>query len=498
MLTKKVFLNALASFLDYGARVGVVLVTTPIVIHMLGASLFGVWQMLTRMGEHLAPSDGRASDALRWIIAEKQADSEAHAKRRALASALIVWTRFLPFFLLLGAALAWLSPRITNVAPEHYTVVRLAMGLVVVSTMFSTLKTFSGGVLFGQNLAHKNMGVMAGTTLLGGVLIVIAIHMGWGLPGLAMATAISMALGAIVSYRVAKRHVPWYGLEKPAPDEVKRTLRLSGWFVAWTFVENALIGADIMVLGYVASSGLVARYVVTAYGFQTITMVILTSIAAAMPGLGSVLSRGEVEKARLLRDETITYTWLLGMIVGATILLCNPSFVRLWVGPGQYAGDLENLMIVVVTLQLVLIRVDATIINLALDMRKKVFLGAGAAIFSIALSILLIPNFGIAGLCAALIAGRLVLSVAYPRIVHGFLQDGRKGRWRQWTRILVTAIAMSSIAWISGRHLIIKSWMELLVMATASVSISAGIVYWIALTDNQRTVLAGRVRSLID
>jgi O-antigen/teichoic acid export membrane protein len=497
MLTKKAVLNASASFLDYGARVAVVMVTTPILIHTLGASLFGAWQMLARMGDHLAPADGRSAVAFRWLIVDKQEDPEGHAKRRVLASALIIWIGFLPLFIALGAALVLLSPWITNVAAEHDTAVRLAMALVVVSTLCATLKMFPGGVLFAQNLAHKNMGVMAGTTIVGGVLIVIALYMGLGLPGVAGATLIGAALGAYVSFVVARHHVAWLGVERPTRREVETTLRLSAWYIAWTFVENLLVGADIMMLGYLASSGLVARYVVTAYGVQTVTMIMLTAIAAAMPGLGSIISRRDLVKARSIRNETITYTWLIGMVIGATVLLCNASFVRIWIGEAQYAGDLENLLIVMVTMQLVLIRVDAAVINLALDMRNKVLLGAGAAVLSLALSVPLIPQFGIVGLCVALMTGRIVLTVAYPRIVHDFLSDDAKGQWRRWIRVICAALLLLTVAALIGPHLVVASWAGLLAVASVSVIGSAGMAYWVALNTGQRRMLADRFRSVI-
>lgn len=64
MLTKRAFLNATAGFLGYGSKILVGLVITPFLVSSLGGSLFGVWQMLLRLGEPLSSFDGKSTEAL--------------------------------------------------------------------------------------------------------------------------------------------------------------------------------------------------------------------------------------------------------------------------------------------------------------------------------------------------------------------------------------------------------------------------------------------------
>src|SRR5881398_1692493 len=72
-LTRRASLNALQSLLDYGARLGVGLLVTPIVVAGLGRSLFGVWEMLNRLVSYMSAADGRPTEALRLIVANRQA-----------------------------------------------------------------------------------------------------------------------------------------------------------------------------------------------------------------------------------------------------------------------------------------------------------------------------------------------------------------------------------------------------------------------------------------
>src|SRR5207244_11559320 len=72
-LTGRASLNAVQSLLDYGAKLGVGLVVTPIVVAGLGRSLFGVWEMLNRLVTYMSAADGRPTEALRLIVSSRQA-----------------------------------------------------------------------------------------------------------------------------------------------------------------------------------------------------------------------------------------------------------------------------------------------------------------------------------------------------------------------------------------------------------------------------------------
>src|SRR5947207_13142475 len=56
-LTGRASLNAVQSLLDYGAKLGVGLVVTPIVVTGLGRSPLGAWVMRNRLVESSVPSE---------------------------------------------------------------------------------------------------------------------------------------------------------------------------------------------------------------------------------------------------------------------------------------------------------------------------------------------------------------------------------------------------------------------------------------------------------
>src|SRR5258708_12708605 len=95
-LTTRASLNAVQSLLDYAARLGVGLIVTPLLVSRLGRDLFGVWEMLNRLIGYMSAADGRPTEALRLVIATKQAASDPMDHRRAVASPPVACLLFSP------------------------------------------------------------------------------------------------------------------------------------------------------------------------------------------------------------------------------------------------------------------------------------------------------------------------------------------------------------------------------------------------------------------
>jgi O-antigen/teichoic acid export membrane protein len=495
-LTQKAYLNAFSSFLDYGVKVVVLSVVTPILVAGLGNSLYGVWQMLGRMITYMQAADGRPTQALKWLIANQQALDNPDEKRRHIGSALGVWLMFLPVILVLSIVLVWLAPIITKVPAELRGVVRFTCALLVVNFLLTNLIALPESVLRGMNLGYKRMGLQAGLSVVGGVLTVGALYTGAGLIGLAWAQIVLAALTGVLFWFVVKRYVPWFGITRPRMAEVRSFLKLSIWWFAWTLINKLLMASDILVLGIVASAEAVTTYSLTGYAAITLLSIVTMVLGAATPGLGGVIGTKQYDKALKLRREMMTMSWLLLTCIGSTILLWNRSFIYLWVGAEHYAGYWANLLTVIMIVQFAFIRNDTYVIDLTLELRGKVCMGAVAALLSIALSALLIPSFGIAGLCLGMIAGRLVLTVAYPFIVNSHLGNDHRLSLRKRVRPVLTMCLMFAASSYFGQELLAGNWLEWLLSIFVSFGLALCVAMFVGLRAELREPVTRRLMML--
>jgi hypothetical protein len=259
------------------------------------------------------------------------------------------------------------------------------------------------------------------------------------------------------------------------------------------------------VLGLLNSVESVTNYTLTKYVPETLLGVIVIIVFGIVPGLGGIIGTGDYERAIRLRKEIISFTWLAATALGAAILLWNRVFIVLWVGAEHYSGAIPNLLIVAGAMQLAFIRSDGNIIDLTLRLSQKVLLGFLSVTISIVSASLLVGYFelGIEGLCAGIIAGRLIISLGYPILIGRFLGINFAHQAHGILRPLIVTIflflAASSLgSWIlhpawSG----IKGWLMFIVSASLTGILMLLLSFYAGLSRTQRWNMLHRLRAVL-
>lgn len=498
-LTRKAYLNAIAAGVDYFARLVVGFVINPLLVNGLGDFFFGVWQVLSKTTSYLSAAGGRPTQALKWTIANQQASTDYEAKRRNVGSAIVAWAIFIPVLGIIGGLVAWFIPAFLDAAPEHVNTVRLAAAILVVNLLLINLTDVPRSVLRGENLGYKRMGLSAALVLIGGGLIALAIYFEQGLLGVSAALVCNTILTGVLFYAVMKRYVSWFGVARPQREEVVHFVQLSGWFLLWRLILQLIMSGDIVLLGFLDSAESVTPYTLTKYAPQTLIGLIAIVVTSVTPGLGGIMSSGKLKQATQVRGELMLLSWVIITVTGATILLWNPTFVSLWVAPEYFAGQAQLLLITLMTAQFVLIRNDANIIDLTLDLKHKVILGLFSLLISISLSIILVARleWGIIGLCLSFIAGRFLLTISYPIIVGRFLNLQLSKQIKYTIRPLFVTIALWAVALFFSDQLSALSWFQLLLRLIPTLLVTATFAILLGVSAKQRQSLLRRIQTVL-
>jgi O-antigen/teichoic acid export membrane protein len=498
-LTRRASLNALAALVDYGARVLIQLVLAPLMLRFLGPGGYGAWQVLQKLIGQATPAGGRPGEALKWSVAHHQSSGDEDRKRQQVGTALQVWVLFLPLVLLAGGVLAWWSPTFVHAAPGDVWLVRGTAALLVLNLVLLGLATVPQAVLQGENLGYRRLGLSTSILLFGGVLTAAALYAGWGLVGVAAATTVTTVLTGVTFLGIVRSQIGWWGVARPRPGALRGFVGLSGWFLLWNLVMQAIKGTDVIVLGLIGGMGLVTVYTLTSYVPHAITDAVFMVISATMPGLGGLVGAGEIDRASRVRAETLVLSWLVAAGAGAATIMWLPSFLGLWVGSQYDAGTLATVLICVMVLQLGLFRVDSNVIDLTLRMRAKVLLGLLSALLSAGLAVALLgpAGLGIPGLVLGLILGRLPLTVAYPLLVGRRLAvpwaTQLLGVWRA---ALATVALFGAATW--ARSVVeTDTWPTFLGASALSGVAFLALAYLLGLTAPQRRTVRRRARRLV-
>ena len=495
-LVRHAAMNSAAGAVEYLVRIAVTLVINPLLLAGLGPYGFGAWQVLRQLVGYAGPATGRPTQALRWITAREQSSTDDDAKRENVGSAVSVALMLTPLVLAIGAGLAWTAPVWTSAPPDLVWVVRAATAILVLQLVMATFADVPRAVLDGENLAYRRVGVAVGISIVGGLAMALAVHFELGIPGVAASPLLVTLLEAFLFTGIARREVRWFGLVWPRTREARNAfLGLSGWFLAWRFINQALRSSDLLILGTFGALETVSVYSLTRYVPEAVISMMGIALLAVMPGIGGIIGRGDTRAARALRGEMAALTWSFAIAAGATILFWNASFVGQWVGDDFYAGPLENLAILTLAVQYVFIRNDAGIIDLSLALRQKVLLGALTVGLSVGLAILALAVFdaGLLGLCVGLIVGRMVLTIGYP-ILAGRVVDTSPGeQLRAIIRPGVVGALMLGVSAFFGDVRQIEGWVGLFFAAAATFALSAGVAFLACFPGALRRRIGARI-----
>jgi O-antigen/teichoic acid export membrane protein len=498
-LSRRASMTSFASALDTAAGLIVQFVINPLLVGGLGTFLYGAWRFLYSLNGYLWAVSGRSAQALTWVIAHGQRTMDEDEKRRYVASAVVVWFAFLPLLVLVGGAAAWFAPNALDTPLDRVWDVRLAALLLGADAIALTLLSIPRSVLQGENLGYKRMGLSAALVVFNGLLMAGAIWLDTGLVGVAIANVLGTVTTGVLFWRVAKRYVPWFGVRRPHRPMLRSFVGLSAWFTAWKLVYEAMSAGDVIVLGVFGSAELVTVYTLTKFVAQSVVPIVGTLFEGTSPGLGAIIGAGELRRARELRNELMSFSWLLATVIGASLLMWNRSFVGLWVRPGLFGGSLVTLLIAVMAMQFVFIGNDARIIDLTLKVRGKVIAGACSAVVSFALAAVLILLTGqpIVAMCIGVIVGRSILTVAYPWLIAKLLDHPLAEQLRALPRPLAVTVALFVASMWLGRHLVVHTWAALVMFGGNTAFVIGVVAAFTGLGRGRRRALFARLRKIV-
>jgi hypothetical protein len=157
------------------------------------------------------------------------------------------------------------------------------------------------------------------------------------------------------------------------------------------------------------------------------------------------------------------------------------------------------LMIMLMVLQFSLIRTDANIIDLTLNLRRKVLLGAVAAAISVGLAWFFLGplELGIAGLALGFILGRAIQSVSYPLMIGRVLGVDAWQQLRGLVRPAITTTVLFGAATVAGAELRVGSWPSLIGAAAISGLVVTGLTFLGGLSADGRRLVLHRVRRVV-
>lgn len=492
-LSRKAGLTFASSFAQQILKVLLAFIVTPILISGLGRTLYGAWLMIQQILGYLAFADLRPMSALKFWLSVNQHKPESEEKRKTIGAAMLLWAFALPIFLILCSVIVWLSPVLIPSEPDVSAIVRLALIIALVTTFIDRLFSLPGNVLRGQNLDYMAFVQNVITVILSSVLAVVAVIYGFGLPGVAFSTLVTSVVSGLLLFIVARRVIPWFGASLPSRPEFFEFCRLSWWLFFSAVASLLLLATDIYLAGLLFTSSMAAIYAMTGAVLRLLQQPMSQLWFSGGPGVAKLCGEKNWERLSQVRQEMHQLTLSTMTLTGVGVILLNESFLHLWLGPGLYGGHLLNMFLVLNALALSFYRIDGLIVDCLLDYKLRAGAHFFCGLLAVALSCLLAPRIGPAGIALGGLIALVLLNAYFP-----FLIRKRTGIRINSMRSLVTVSTLSLLAAAALSRLmpVINSWPVFLVYAIITAIIMAFIL-WKTITPQARTAAVTRINAII-
>ena len=427
--------NAVYSGIGFFVRAAITVVLTPILVHGLGATYYGIWSLAAAATGFVAMLDLGMDTALVRSLAGAFAVGDFDEVRRTIRSGVAYYIGIgcfgalvMAFFgLVLAGPVFHLHGTTLDVAKFAFVVsgigfagqvTRLAMG----GSLPMALQRYD--IVNALRIASAAIFAIGAATI---------VWTGHGLRPLVVWNASVDFLLLIVTIAVARRLFRSISF-RPALDRARIRKLLT--FSLWVFVGNLsafiLYQFDRVLLGSLDSVSSVTYYAVAGSAASYVYAIIGSLASVVIPASTELFARGDRERARRLYERATRFCVLVvGSIAIPIVVFANP-IVRVWLG-ASYAHKTEHLLqILVVTFALLSLSIIPFNILIGAGRPRTVgLLNVAVAFLNVTFVLVLVPPYGATGAAVAYLISVLV----FPFFIRFAERDALGYPHIAWARI---------------------------------------------------------------
>ena len=487
--------NTFVNYLHYTINILLSFFMSPLILEYLGSVNFGVFKTVQKYLGFATVADGRATQSLKWVIANNEGNDDYSKKRQAVGSAFLVWKYFSPILLLILAGLVYYIPYSVNeLDPIMFYQVRLLCILLGANLFIVSIIGIPDSVLVGVNQGYRSMSVRILYLVLYNFAMIYVLFLGYDLIGIGIITLFFSIIIGIHIFVLAKKKIVWFGIEKPNKKDFLTFFKFSGWTLSWTFVSKFLLSSEVLLISFLIGGDSVSIFVFSSYIIQIGVTIPSLLTSSFIPSIGKFYGDSEFEHAKrtITNLRNLVFAWAI-FIAGMT-LFANKIFVEYWVGKEYFIGDISNFLIVLLAIQLIIIRNEGFIINVSLNLKKKVQIGFITVIISLLLGYVfsIYNDKPINGILFGLLFGRLYMFFIFPTMVSKLFNIEKKPFLKILTNILKVVILIL-FSYVLGQFIPNVSLLLLALLLISFTLFYGMLVFKVVLLKNVQTLILENV-----
>ena len=330
--------GALSGFAALAAGVAGTAITTPLVLHALGAPRFGLWVALVAAVSFTGLLDFGFSQAVSRFAGEHRARRDAQTVQAFIVATGAAYVVAFALVLIATVGIGLALPLFVRIAPGDRGIVLAGSVLVGAATALGLWMGFFTSILHAhQRLPLANL-VRVGYWFLLTLLTLIAAMAGWGIVGFAAVTALSAAVACLALAVLVRQVMPRLPFRRPQVAHLRQAASYSVFMFLVSAGAAVVFETDALVIAAFLGVAAVTPYAIALRLTRGLTMFLHKVPDVLFPFYAGMRATGEGARMREHFLLSARLELAGAGIVALALAFAGRPLIAAWVGPTNVAA----------------------------------------------------------------------------------------------------------------------------------------------------------------
>jgi O-antigen/teichoic acid export membrane protein len=443
--------NLSTRYLAIGVNAIVGLLVLPINIHYLGPSAYGLWMLTASITTYFSVLELGYGSAVIKFVAEYRAKRDAHALNEILSTLFTVFTAMGVVCYLIALVAAWLLPVIFNLEPSQVSTGRIILLILAANVAIHFVFAVYGGVVNGFQRYYLNNVIGAASAIVGAVVNVAVLWLGYGLIELVAATTIVRIAPYYLYRRNAKAVFPALHLTPRLfrRGRLREVTSFSIYLAISDWSSRLNYAVDTFMIGIFLNTAAVSVYSVGLRLSEALFRMTNQLHLFLFPAIVHRATEGRIAEQQRLLVQGSRFQLAVAMALCGTVIAVADVLIRAWVGPGFENGFVTAQLLAYVVVLRAWMGLPSTLLRGSGHAAFVAKTAASCAVANVLLSVVLVKSIGLVGVAlgtaipVTIIAACFVFPMACRAVELPVLAGYRRIVWPTlWPALIVmTAVA---------------------------------------------------------
>jgi O-antigen/teichoic acid export membrane protein len=438
--------NMVTRYFAIAVNVLIGLVLLPLNVQYLGKSAYGLWMLTASITTYFSVLELGYGSAVIRFVAEYRAKKDAQALNEILSTLFTIFTVMGVVVYAVALGVAALLPVIFNLDPEQVNTGRAVLLIIAANVTLHFVFSPYGGVVSGFQYYYLNNVIGTVTTIVGAIVNVAVLWLGYGLVELVAATTLVRMAPYYLYRRNAKRAFPPLALRFSSfrRERLREVTGFSVYFAIIDWSTRLNYTVDTFTIGVFLNTTAVGVYAVGLRLSEALLRVTNQLQVFLFPAVVHRAVEGRITEQRTLLVRATRFQLAIAMALCGSAAALADVLIRTWIGPGFEEGVITTQLLAGVVVLRAWMGMPGTLLKGCGRHALVAKVSALSAVANVLLSVTLVKVMGIIGVAlgtvipVATLAAVVIFPTACREVELPVMTGYRRVVWPTvWPAVLV-------------------------------------------------------------